>query len=448
MHQPHPSGGGSHAPPSAGIAGSRRGLRLSTLCLLSLLILPVSHAATAATLGEAVDAALTLAEQGQRADAQQAVGDAVRAKARGLLADNPALRVKLLSDQFTGDDGAYEVEAMVDLPLLLPGQRSARFALADATGAAADALCTRLRWEMAGVVRELVWEAALAEGRLRQAEAALAAAEALEATVAKREAAGELARLDLLLARQDTLARQSELAAARAEQTEAMAAYQALTGLAELPVPLAESPAALSGAGAADDPSDAHNAAGAAQLPAAIAGTHPLLASLRQGLARARAERGRVRADRSGTPLLSLGVKHARAARSAPEDDALQLEVSMPFGVRSASAPAMAEAEQGVTDQLAELQQARRELLRGIAAARAAVSGAQLQLAAARARVEVTEGALALARRAFDLGEGDLTALLRAQERAREARLDLALRQLAQGRAISRLNQALGVLPQ
>lgn len=446
MHQPHPSGGGSHASLSAGTATSRRSTRVSTLCLLTLLILPAWQAATAATLGEAVDAALALAEQDQRADAQAAVGDAVRAKARGLLAENPALRVKLLSDRFTGDDGAYEVEAMVDLPLLLPGQRSARFALADATGAAGEALRTRLRWEMAGVVRELVWEAALAEGRLRQAEAALAAAETLEATVAKREAAGELARLDLLLARQDTLGRQSELAAARADHAEAMAAYQALTGLAELPVPLAEPPAPA--AVAAGNPADSPGAGGGAPSAAPIAQAHPLLVSLEQGVARARAERGRVRADRSGTPLLSLGVKHARADRFGPEDDALQLEVSMPFGLRSATAPAMAEAEQGVTDRLAELQQARRDLLRRIAAAQAAVSGAEQQLAAARERVDVTERALALARRAFDLGEGDLTALLRAQERAREARLDLALRQLAQGRAISRLNQALGVLPQ
>ncbi len=400
---------------------------------LTLLVLCVGQAAAAATLGETVDAALTLAEQGQRVEAQRALADAVRAQARGLLAEHPALRVKLLSDQFTGDQGAYEAEAMVDLPLLLPPQRGARFALADATGAAAEALRTRLRWEMAGVVRELVWQAALAEGRLRQAEAALASAESLQATVAKRQAAGELAQLDLLLARQDTLSRQSELAAARADHAEAMAAYRALTGLAALPVPLAEHPAG--------PPATALDDAG---LPP----THPLLWSLDQGVTQARAERARVHADRRGNPLLSLGVKHARADRSAPEDDALQLELSLPLGLGSASAPALAEAEQGVTDRLAELQQARRELVRGIATARTLVDSAAPQLAAARERVEVTERALQLARRAFDLGEGDLTALLRAEERAREARLALALRQLAQGQAVSRLNQALGVLPQ
>ncbi|MBK1631946.1 hypothetical protein CKO31_14615 [Thiohalocapsa halophila] len=421
---------------------------VTRLLLLIPLMLPAWQGPAAATLGDAVDAALARAEQGQRADAQQAIGEALRRKARGLLADSPALRVKLLSDRFTGDDGAYEVEAMVDMPLLLPRQRSARFALADAAGAVAQALRARLRWEMAGVVRELVWDAALAEGRLRQAEAALAAAETLETTVAKREAAGELARLDLLLTQQDTLARQSELAAARADHGEAMAVYRAITGFEILPEPLTEAPAAVPTEPPRRSTGRDAATAGSAQPAAAVPETHPLLTSLAHGVARARAERGRVRADRGGSPTLSLGIKHARADRFAPQDDALQLEVSLPFGVGSASAPAMAEAEQGVTDQLAELQQARREVVRNIAAARAAVIGAEQQLAAARERVDVTERALDLARRAFDLGEGDLTALLRAQERAREARLDLALRQLAQGRATARLNQALGALPE
>ncbi len=73
------------------------------------------------------------------------------------------------------------------LTLLVPPQRGACFARVHATGAAA--LRNRLRWEMADVVRELVWQAGLAEGHLRQAEAVLASAASLRATVAKRQAA-------------------------------------------------------------------------------------------------------------------------------------------------------------------------------------------------------------------------------------------------------------------
>jgi outer membrane protein TolC len=51
-------------------------------------------------------------------------------------------------------------------------------------------------------------------------------------------------------------------------------------------------------------------------------------------------------------------------------------------------------------------------------------------------------------RRAFNLGESELTTLLQAQERARQASLDLELRRLEQGRAAARLNQALGLVPE
>jgi outer membrane protein TolC len=175
---------------------------------------------------------------------------------------------------------------------------------------------------------------------------------------------------------------------------------------------------------------------------------HPLLASQEQAVAMARSERSRVSADRRGNPILSFGAKHARADRHAPEDDALQLEVILPLGLKRTSAPDLARAERDYTAQLAELQQARQTVAQEVATARVALAGAAQQLASARERAKVTDAALQLARRAFELGEGDLAELLRAEERSREAHLNLALRELEQGHALSRLNQALGVIPE
>ena len=67
----------------------------------------------------------------------------------GLIAADPALRLKGLSDRMTENDGAYELEAMVDMPMWLPGQRSARIAVAESLGMRADALQRLLRWEAA-----------------------------------------------------------------------------------------------------------------------------------------------------------------------------------------------------------------------------------------------------------------------------------------------------------
>ena len=60
----------------------------------------------------------------------------------------------------------------------------------------------------------------------------------------------------------------------------------------------------------------------------------------------------------------------------------------------------------------------------------------------------LAEESLQLSRRAFDLGEIDLVRLLQAQADANQARQGLQLGRLQRDRAISILNQALGVLPQ
>ncbi len=401
----------------------------AAVCLVLLLLGLSPLGAHASTLAEAVSAALQLQQQGQRVGALRNEQAAVGRQAAGPLAADPALRAKTLSDALTGDDGAYELEAMVDLPLWMPGQRGARRSVADALGAQAGALSRYLRWELAGRVREAAWDAALGQGRLLQAGAALESARALERDIAKRSGAGELARVDLLVAQQDTLAREVDLQAAQSEYDRAIRAYVDLTGLPALPEPLVETP------GSVDDEQE---------LPP----DHPLLASSAGAVAQARAERDRVQSQRRGNPTLSLGAKQARGARGAESDTALQLEVSIPFGLANQAAPALAGAERTYTDRLAEQSLTRLEAGNALHQARLGVLGAADALGVAQRRQTLTQDALKLVRRAFDLGESDLTALLLAQERARQANLDLELRRLEQGRAAARLNQAMGVVPE
>jgi outer membrane protein TolC len=74
--------------------------------------------------------------------------------------------------------------------------------------------------------------------------------------------------------------------------------------------------------------------------------------------------------------------------------------------------------------------------------------GAAAALQVAERRAGLAAAALAVAERAFELGETDLAERLRAERRAREANLDLALRRAEQGQALARLNQALGIIPE
>lgn len=407
--------------------------------------------ASPSSLADAVAGAMEQTGQLIRAEALVGESDAVRRQAGAWTADDPALRLKGVSDRLTGDDGAFELEALVELPLWLPGQRRARLELASSLGMRADALSRLLRWEVAGAVRDAVWEAELARVRLQQTAAAYEAARALEAVVAKRFEAGELARLDLLTAGQETLALQAELTAALAAQEQAMAAYAQLTGRQNLPQPpnwptnLPSTLPATPGEGMD----------GAASLDAAIGGErialpddHPLLAEADAALSGARAERERVVSDRRGNPVLSLGGKRTRDARSSPTDDALQLEVSIPFGLPSQSAPDIAASERQVTERLAELHRLRREAERELVAALLGRRGAAAALLVAERRAGLAADGLAVAERAFELGETNLGERLRAERRAREAKLDLALRRAEQGQALARVNQALGIIPQ
>ncbi|NEX17857.1 MAG: TolC family protein [Halochromatium sp.] len=401
---------------------------------------PDREAASAApptTLAEAVAGALQQAGQMMRSDALRGQADALRRQASAWTADDPALRLKGVSDRFTGNEGGYELEALVELPLWLPGQRRARLELASSLGLGAEALARLLRWEVAGAVRDAVWAAELAEVQLRQANAAYQAADGLEAVVAKRHNAGELARLDLLTAQQETLARQAELTAARAAWEQARAGYVQLTGRLRLPEP-------------PNWPSAPPTAASQGGSQGAVGGLpedHPLLAEAGAALAQARAERAQVESDRRGNPILSLGGKRTREARGFPNDDALQLELSIPFGLGSQSAPEIAASERQVTERLAELHRMRREAERELVAAVLGRRGAAEALNVAERRARLAADALAVAERAFDLGETDLAEWLLAERRAREANLDLALRRAEQGQALARVNQALGMIP-
>jgi outer membrane protein TolC len=412
-----------------------------------------ASAAPPTTLAEAFAGALEQAGQLMRTDALRGEAEAVRRQASAWTADDPALRLKGVSDRFTGNEGAYELEALVELPLWLPGQRRARLALARSLGLGAEALTQLLRWEVAGAVREAVWTAKLAEVQLQQGSAAYQAARGLEAVVAKRHNAGELARLDLLTAQQETLARQAELTAARAAWEQARAGYAQLTGRLRLPEPpnWPSAPPTAVSQGRSQGAAGQQSAVDPGARDQGIGGLpedHPLLADADAALARARAERAQVLSDRRGNPILSLGGRRTRDARAFPDDDALQLELSIPFGLGSQSAPEIAASERQVTERLAELHRMRREAERELVAAVLGRRGAAEALEVAERRANLAADALAVAERAFELGETDLAERLLAERRAREANLDLALRRAEQGQALARVNQALGMIPQ
>src|SRR5690606_41024833 len=97
-------------------------------------------------------------------------------------------------------------------------------------------------WEVAGALRDALWDIEDAVNGVELAVEALAIAEDIERIVARRHALGDLPLEDLLLAESTVLERRAELIERRAALVDAEVAYELLTGLRARPPALVETP--------------------------------------------------------------------------------------------------------------------------------------------------------------------------------------------------------------
>ena len=131
------------------------------------------------------------------------------------------------------------------MPLWLPGERQASQALAEAEGARLEGRAAAQRLQLAGELRNAWWEWRLARDEVALSDNALDSARRLRDDVARRVAAGDLARADLHQAAAALASAQAEQADAAVRLEAAAARLQWLTG---------QRPAALNGDGEAARP--------------------------------------------------------------------------------------------------------------------------------------------------------------------------------------------------
>ena len=160
---------------------------------------PAPSSIPATRLADAVEAAWQRALSAAEAQGQQLRAEAGRSAAQALLPAAPAVEL-LHRGARPGSTGTRETEVATALPLWLPGQRSARLALADADVALAQAQRRYARWQIAAQVREAGWAVAGAEAEARQARLQYETARQLADDVARRVHSGDLARSDALAA--------------------------------------------------------------------------------------------------------------------------------------------------------------------------------------------------------------------------------------------------------
>jgi len=378
------------------------------------------------TLSEVVQAGFERSPELDLSDSMRHEGQAIRRQASSLLADNPALMIRHENDSVGSDNGFRQWEGGLEMPMWLPGQRDRRGKVADLAEGEADAVRNLQIWRIAGEIRELLWSLYIAESERALASHALEKVETLETDIAKRVAAGELARTDLILSQKETLAREATRVSADAAYEVLLQNYRLLTGLINIPAQINETKASIDTIG--DD--------------------HPALVAARFASERIRAERDQVRGEKYANPLLFVGSKSEKPESGVSYDTALIVQVNVPLGSSVHAAPRTASAERRLSEAVSELATVRRELENSLIEATAELQRTAQAVSLTERQLQLASEGMRLTRRSFELGDSDVFMLLQAGVQMLESEHDLRISRLEQGRALSRYNQALGVIPE
>ncbi len=325
------------------------------------------------------------------------------------------------SDQVGSNIGQRQTDIEFGAPLWLPGQRDSQRAVVEAETTQFTGIQTFSRWRLAGDVRDLWWSARIAESEKELANQRVSSAQKLLADVERRVKAGDLARIDANRVNVELQTAQIALKAAEAQAFRATQQFAVVTGLPSLP-------------------SDRE------PLSDQIVTNHPQhLATQSLSLAQKRLDL--IRATPRESPELSLGVTRQKDIANDPYNNSLSLRLRIPFSSSAVNQQrlASAQAEQAEAEAEQYLESARIDA--DITSARYELEQANASLALAEARFNTALDTQQLLERSFNLGESDLPSRLLAEAARFDAERNLIKSRLETGRAISKVNQALGVLP-
>ncbi len=381
------------------------------------------------TLAAALEQAWLRQPQARSLDARAAEAEARGIVAAGLTPGPASLSVGHVNDGLTGNRGRREWEVELSAPLWLPAQKTARRDEAATAVAGVAARRAALRLELAGEVRESWWSVAAARNALDLAGRRLTTARALEADVLRRFRVGDLSRIDANLAQGERLAAEAEAGEAEIALKAAEQAWRKLTGM----------------------PPPASIAAETQSIPADTSreatDDHPRLTALSVAVRASQARLKVVETTRREAPELALRLVRERSEASEAYGNALAVQFKLPFSsgpqVRADHAAVRAE----LAEAEAELALARQQLRLNAEMTRLDIAAAERQLIMARQRRVLATDNLLLAEKSFSLGESDLMTLLRIRASAFETEVAQNRQQVAYAAALSRLNQAMGVLP-
>ncbi len=391
---------------------------------------PPSLAGAAAPTGgtslrEALDAAWALSPAARSADSRRAQLQARERAASSWINGSPSALLAQRSDRFNNNGGLREYEAELDLPIWSPGVRGAAQRELAALRVGFDPQLQVARLKLAAEVREAAASVAVARTERDLAERKHSEALTLAQDVARRVNAGDSARVDGLQAQ--SLAQQA--ASGREQAQQALARLQnqwlALTGLAGVPL--------------LDETQPSANPV--------LSPEHPALQAAQTRVQAAQASLELSETDKRDPMSIGVGITRERSAFGAASENSVRLAIKIPFGTDNRNAPRIAAARAELDAAQAELDATQRQVQTELASALAEFDAARRTQASMAERARLSTEVQALVAKAYRLGESDLPTRLRADSEKFEADLSLARARVGLQRAISQLNQALGLLP-
>lgn len=350
--------------------------------------------------------------------------NAKRLIANATLPSTPAINLLHQNDTLGSGRGEREWQAELELPMWLPNQRKNRLKVADATQSNVAASRESLNLQVAGMLREAVWDISFNENNNALTTSKLALANKLQLDVEKRYQAGEMAKTDAMLAQQEALRAEKEQLRAEAELMHARHRYFLLTGLRELPASFEEK-----------------------QSPLEDYSQSSIWLEAQSKLGLAETERALAQVESHENLQVLLNMRRSQGVFDHMANDSVGVKVRIPFGGDTRAAPIKAAAEMyvGAAQTGQELLRTEMETMMHEAEHNLSVSRAEL-LIVSKQYVIAKESAR-LAQKAFQLGETDLVSLMRVQAQTYEAERAFSTRQIQVQWDIARYNQAVGVLP-
>jgi outer membrane protein, heavy metal efflux system len=372
-------------------------------------------------LAAALESAWERSVQSKSVAGQLGRARAMQSAAGALWAAPPSLELLHRGDPLAASAGQRESEIGLAWPLLMPGVRSARGAAAQADLETAEAGESAARLRLAGELREAVWGLQARRAELQLAQAQAQSLDGLLQDVARRVAAGDSARTDLLAAQAERAAALSSASEAAQRLAVAAAQWRLLTGL--------EPP---------QDPGE-----DAAPMPA----SHPLMRVAELGAEAAQKRLELVRATRRDAPEIMVRYRNELPAANFPAENSIGIGLRFAFGTGDRNQPREAAALAELDVARAEARRLREQIEIEIAAARLGVATAQEQLSSDTMRAVALRERASLLDRSFRAGETPVAELLRTLAGAAQADLHVARRRSELGLAGARLQQAMGALP-